>query len=73
MIYAVASESPRGLLQCDKKLSKIAVSFHCLLCDFQQKPHLGVISPLPLPGYGLRYDGIFINHFMANLLLSEYQ
>jgi len=40
MIHSVASESPKGLLQCHKK----SVSFDSLLCDFRQKPHWGVIS-----------------------------
>jgi len=24
---------------------EIAVSFHCLLCDFRQKPHWGIFTP----------------------------
>jgi len=40
MIYSVASEA-HGVCY---NVTKIAVSFHCLLCDFRQKPHCGVTS-----------------------------
>ena len=46
-LYAVASESPRGLLY---NVTKIVVSLHCLLCDLLQKPHLGGVILPPLPG-----------------------
>ena len=45
-IHSVASESPRGLLQCHE----IAVSFHCFLCVFGNKPYCGIFYPLALHG-----------------------